>query len=49
VRMNGPTRAPGEEIAYEEGISPRQCYIMLGLVALIFATVTVIVTVPLGW
>ena len=47
--MNGPTRAPGEEIAYEEGITSQQCYIMLGLVALIFVTVIVIVTVPLGW
>ena len=44
--MNGPTRSPGEEIAYEEGISPRQCYIMLGLAALIL--LTFIVTISLG-
>jgi hypothetical protein len=44
--MNGPTRSPGEEIAYDEGISARQCYIMLGLVALIF--IALIMTVPLG-
>jgi hypothetical protein len=44
--MNGPTRTPEEEIAYDDGISARQCYIMLGLVALIF--ITIIITVPLG-
>jgi hypothetical protein len=38
--MNGPTRSPGEETAYEEGITSRQWVIMLGLAAL--ASITLI-------
>ena len=45
--MNGPTRFPGEESAYEEGITPRQAYIMLGLIGVIFATVMIFIAVPL--
>ena len=40
--MNGPTRLPGEEIAYEEGITSRQGIIMAGLLALIFAAAAII-------
>jgi hypothetical protein len=32
--MNGPTRSPGEEITYEEGITSRQWLILLSLAAL---------------
>jgi len=44
--MNGPTRAPEEEIAYDEGITQRQAVIMAGLVALIFIAVAIMV--PFG-
>jgi hypothetical protein len=29
--MNGPTRSPGEEITYEDGITSRQWLILLSL------------------
>jgi hypothetical protein len=45
--MNGPTRAPGEETAYDEGITPRQGVIIAGLLALIFIAVVIFI-VPLG-
>jgi hypothetical protein len=41
--MNGPTRAPDEEIAYDEGITQRQAVIMAGLVALIFIAIVIMV------
>ena len=44
--MNGPTRAPNEEITYDEGITPRQGVIMLGLATLILTAF--IIMVPLG-
>lgn len=44
--MNGPTRAPNEEIIYDAGITPRQGFIMLGLATLIL--IAFIVMVPLG-
>jgi|KBSSwiStaDraftv2_1062776.scaffolds.fasta_scaffold4345151_1 hypothetical protein len=37
--MNGPTRSPEEEIAYEEGITPRQWVIMLGVAAVFCAAI----------
>ena len=42
--MNGPTRTPEEEFAYEEGITPRQGYIMIGLAALISAAAVIMIT-----
>jgi hypothetical protein len=33
--MNGPTRSPEEEIAYDEGISSRQWIILLSLAVLV--------------
>jgi hypothetical protein len=42
--MNGPTRTPEEEIAYEEGITSRQWIIMLGLAALFCITIVMMVT-----
>jgi hypothetical protein len=44
--MNGPTRSPEEESAYDEGITPRQWVIMLSLAAL--ACIAVIMMVPLA-
>jgi hypothetical protein len=41
--MNGPTRTPEEEFAYQEGITPRQGYIMLSLAALICAAATIMI------
>ena len=42
--MNGPTRSPEEECAYDEGITSRQWIIMLCLAAL--ACVATIVMIP---
>jgi hypothetical protein len=41
--MNGPTRSPEEESAYEEGITSRQWVIMLSLAALVCITVMMMV------
>ena len=41
--MNGPTRSPEEESAYEDGITSRQWVIMLGLAVL--ASITIIMMV----
>jgi hypothetical protein len=43
--MNGPTRSPGEESAYEEGITSRQWIIIFSLAAL--AGVALMLMVPL--
>ena len=42
--MNGPTRTPEEEFAYQEGITPRQGYIMLCLAALICASAVIMIS-----
>ena len=42
--MNGPTRSPDEEHAYDEGITSRQWVIMLGLAAL--ACIAIIMMLP---
>ena len=43
--MNGPTRSPGEEVTYEEGITSRQWAIMAGLAALFGMTILMMVHV----
>ena len=44
--MNGPTRSPGEEITYEQGITSRQWVILLGLAAA--ASIAIIMMVRLA-
>jgi len=41
--MNGPTRSPEEESAYEEGITSRQWVIVLSLAVLACITIVMMV------